>query len=560
MTTTTSTILEAHTSCPCGASSDAFTVYSDGHGFCFSCDKHYKQEELGELDDTSDYVETVGSESGRSDLRYPLPDRFSAIIDRAISADGCRRFRLGLGERMGDVIHVYPYYRQGRHVANKLRTKDKRFFWDGDPEGVELFGQSVFPPGSAKAVTLVEGELDAVSAYELMGSRFPVVSVTSASNALRDCRVNYEYLDSFPEIVICFDKDDAKIQPNGDKRYPGQEAAKKVASLFKPGKVRIVTLQKFKDPNDYLKAGAAKEFTKEWWNAPVFMPDGLKLGRDMLEEILNRSTPESTPWPSDRMNTMTYGIRLSEVVLIKADTGVGKTQFLKEVEHYILMNPELKEKGYGIGLLHLEETNVDTALGIMSIHNDKPYHLPDTARTNEELKEAFDATINSDRFVVFDHFGSNSVDNILDRVRHMAALGCKYIFIDHLSIIVSDQSGDERKQLDEISTKLKMICMELELACVCVIHINRQGQVRSSAGPEKIANIMMSLEREKMDPDPWRRNVTKVFIEKNRFSGRTGPCEWLFYDEITGRQRSMTQEEIDVYESGSSIRDDQVPW
>ena len=53
---------------------------------------------------------------------------------------------------------------------------------------------------------------------------------------------------------------------------------------------------------------------------------------------------------------------------------------------------------------------------------------------------------------MFDHFGSNTIDNIISRVRYLAkGLDCKYIIIDHVSIIVSDQShGDERRALDEI--------------------------------------------------------------------------------------------------------------
>jgi twinkle protein len=106
----------------------------------------------------------------------------------------------------------------------------------------------------------------------------------------------------------------------------------------------------------------------------------------------------------------------------------------------------------------LEEPNYDTALGLMSIHNSKPYHLPDTERTTDELRSAFDAVINSQRVVIWDHFGSPTVSNaVLDKIRHMAALGCKYIVLDHLSIVVSDQSGDERKQLDEIATKAKTL-------------------------------------------------------------------------------------------------------
>jgi twinkle protein len=139
------------------------------------------------------------------------------------------------------------------------------------------------------------------------------------------------------------------------------------------------------------------------------------------------------------------------MVVVTAETGIGKTSVLKEIEYSLLMNPEVEGKEYGVGFHPLEEPNYDTALGLMSIHNDKPYHLPDTERTVDELRSAYDAVINTSRVVIWDHFGSNAVDAVLDKIRHMHALGCKYIVLDHLSIVVSDQSGDERKQLDEIS-------------------------------------------------------------------------------------------------------------
>jgi replicative DNA helicase len=142
----------------------------------------------------------------------------------------------------------------------------------------------------------------------------------------------------------------------------------------------------------------------------------------------------------------------------------------------------------------------------------------------------------------------------------MSVMGCKYIFIDHLSIIVSDQRGDERKQLDEISTKLKTLTMELNIAVFCVIHTNRDGQARGSAGPEKVANIHLSLHRDKKDPDPWRRNVLKIEVEKNRFSGRTGPCLWLFYNPMTGRLDLLDDDAITKYEEGLSINDSEIPF
>jgi twinkle protein len=135
----------------------------------------------------------------------------------------------------------------------------------------------------------------------------------------------------------------------------------------------------------------------------------------------------------------------------------------------------------------------------------------------------------------------------------MANLGCKYIILDHLSIVVSDQSGDERKELDEISTKLKTLCMELNISVIAVIHQNRNDQIRGSAGVEQLANMVIKLYRNKEDPDEWRRNVTKLVIQKNRFCGITGPASYLFYNPASGRLEELTDPEVRTFEAGGTL-------
>lgn len=385
-----------------------------------------------------------------------------------------------------------------------------------------------------------------------MGSRWPVVSVRNgAGGAAKDVADNFEYLNSFPTIVICFDRDEPKINPNtGQVRYPGQEAAVAVAGMFPIGKVKLLTLAEHKDPNDYLKAGDREKFNREWWAAPVFTPSGLKLGREMWDEISTPKNYKTVPYPWDGMNSQTYGIRLSELVVVTAETGVGKTSFLKE----IVYNIRKADPESSVGLMMLEEPNSDTALGLMSIEANLPLHLPDVRAnvSNEDLRKYFDQVINTDKLVLFDHFGSNNIQEILNKIRHMANLGCQYIILDHLSIVVSDQSGDERKQLDEISTKIKTLCMELNIAVIAVIHQNRQGQIRGTAGVEQLANIVIKLHRERLSEDPWRRNVTKAVVEKNRFCGRTGPAAYLHFNEYTGRLNPLDDEQIKVYNSGGN--------
>ncbi len=481
----------------------------------------------------------------------PVAEVFRPFAKRGLTQATIERYKINVGKEGADYEAKYPLVSiENEHVSNKVRFPDKRFAVEGDYSKAGLFGRQAFPAGSAKAITVTEGYDDAAAAYQLMGSKYPVVSVHSASTAESDVRRDFEYLNSFDTVVFAFDSDEA-----------GRKAVKACASIgFPLGKVKVLSLRKHKDANEYLLAKDAEAFVKEWWQAPTHKPDGLKLGSDMWSEIIERQEKFTTLYPFDGLNKLTFGIRLSELVVVTADTGVGKTSVLKHIEHKLLTDPEVIEKGYGVGFLHLEEPNGDTALGLLSIHNAQPYHLPTTERPEADLRKAYDEVLNNNRVVIWDHFGSNSVDAVLDKVRHMAALGCKYIVLDHLSIIVSDQSGDERKQLDEITTKLKTLTMELDLAVIAVIHTNRQGQIRGTAGVEQLANIVIRLERDKVDPNEWRRNVTKITVEKNRFCGYTGPASYLWYNKDTSRLVELDEAEADLYENGGFLNDDQIPF
>jgi twinkle protein len=530
-----------HEGCPECGSSDGLAIYQDNEN-CFVCSYHKNYDE-GE-DRISDKHE-VRHAADRNLTPVPQQDQI-AIKDRGISAGAVNKYKVTVNTNPESPVgHVYPYFDEnGAHVANKVRRKgEKAFFWEGDVASGTLFGQQLFPAGG-KAITIVEGECDALAGFQLTGSKYPCVSVKSASEAKRNCVDNFEYLDSFEKIVIALDNDE-----------PGQKAAGQIAQLFAPGKVHILKLEKGKDPNDYLIKGLEKDYINEWFRAPAYMPDGLRLGSDMelLDEIINYKEPECIPYPWAGLNNKLYGIRLSELTLFTADTGIGKTTFMKEIEYALLQSEDLKERGYGVGFLHLEEPKRETLLGMLSIHHNKPYHLPDTPKSEEDLRRAYKEVLDNRRVVVYDHFGSNEIDTILAKIRHMVALGCRYIVLDHLSIIVSDQSGDERKQLDEISTKLKSLTMNLQIAVVAVIHINRQGQVRGSAGPEQVSNNVIRLTRDKKEVDDWRRNVTQMDVEKCRLSGRTGPACWIFYDNETGRLVELTPDLVKKFQEGGSI-------
>ena len=535
-----------HLPCPCGKSSDAFSVYEDtGWGTCFSgnCERKSPNWSPRAMEEAG-YDPGAATPSGGREKAYipPKDGVIDTIWDRKISRETAKRYAVEVHDN-GARTDWQLYTPDNEPHAVKTRRPGHKFTVEGSIKGAGLYGRHLFPAGSAKAITVTEGYEDALASYQMQGSKFPVVSVHSSATALMDMRTDFEYLNSFETIVLCFDNDEA-----------GQKAIKKVCEglPFPMGKIKVVRLKRYKDSSDYLLHGQDAAYMKEWWQAEAYRPDGLVLGMDLWDEIIREDNYFMVDYPWKGLNAKTYGLRTSELTVIHAPPKVGKTSIIKAIEHKLLTDPVVIEKGYGIGFMHFEEPKKDLARGLLSIHNGVPYHLPDVAKPEADLRKAYEELLDNNRVVIYDHFGSNDINVVLSKVRHMAAMGCKYIVIDHLSIIVSDQSGDERKQLDEICTKLKTLTMELDLCIIAVIHENRGGEIRGTMAAQQLANIVIKLERDKLDKDPWRANVTTVTVMDNRFCGRCGVACYLYYDEDTARLSELTQEQAAAYEAGES--------
>lgn len=466
----------------------------------------------------------------------------AAITDRGITRATCDKY----GVTQSDGKHYYPYTdASGATVAYKIREVErKQFSIKGDFTAARLFGQNLFHQGG-KYVTLVEGELDALAAFQMTGSQWPVVSIRNgATAALKDAKAQYEWLNTFESIVICFDADE-----------PGKKAAKEVAELFGPKAKIVKHLSGYKDACDYLKAGAGKEFVNEWWKAESFVPDGIVDAATLWDQVSAPEQPAEAFYPWKGLNRLLYGIRQAELVTITAGSGLGKSQFLREVLYQILRTTDWK-----IGAMFLEESVRKTARSIMSVHANKMLHLPDTVVTESELKEAFDSTLGSHRVYLFDHFGSLEIENIISRIRYMVkALDCRVVFLDHISIVVSGQDvGDERKAIDNMMTKLRTLVQELGITLFCVSHLRRPvgnaghedgqavslSQLRGSGAIAQLSDAVITLERNSMAEDEEERHTTRVAVAKNRFNGYTGPACHLRFDTESGRMLEVEEQPL----------------
>ena len=523
-----------HLPCPLCNSSDAVSVNSDNSAYCFSCREYIKEYNMEQEPTIINREHETKPISNQSD--------FAEIIDRNIKIDTCKKYSVSVKiDSMGNITnHYYPYHdKQGAKIATKTRfTKLKEFTIQGNTKQSGLFGEHLF--NRNKFIIITEGELDCLSAYQMFKTdkyETPVVSIKNGiTSAVKDIKNSLEWLENnFDNVVINFDNDEQGI-----------DGALKVAELFSPGKCKIMYLPKeFKDASDCLTKNKIQVYVKTFWDAKVFAPDGIINANILFDEIAKPTIQSFVQYPFEGINKITYGIRPSELVTFTAGSGLGKTQVMREIVHHMI-----KSTQDNIGLLMLEETPVITSKGLMSIEANQRLHLPDVHVAKEELKTYFDKTVGTGRVYMFDHFGSNSIDNIISRVRFLAkGLDCKYIIIDHVSIIVSDQShGDERRALDEIMTRLRTLVQETGVAMMVVSHLRRPdgkgheegaatslSQLRGSASIGQLSDMVIGLERDAQNDDPEIRNTTKVRVLKNRFAGLTGPCCNLQYNQDTGR-------------------------
>lgn len=514
----------------CG-SSDAKGVYSDGHTYCFSCE-HYTHGDNAPVEQPKQTAKVTFK---------PVIGEHKALPKRHLTIDTSKFWDYQVGSLSGQPVQIANYRdSMGNLVGQKLRFANKDFTFLGDNKKAGLFGQHLWRDGG-KMVIITEGEIDAMSLSQCLDHRYPVVSVsTGAQGAKRDIQRNLDWLEKFDSVVFMFDNDEH-----------GKKAAQECSFILSPGKAKIAKLP-LKDANEMLVEGRVKELLNAQWDAKPFRPDGIVSGDELWELVSSDDVVESVPYPYHCLNEKTHGIRKGEIVTVTAGSGIGKSALTREIAYNLI------KQGHTIGYIALEESVKRTALGLMGLELNQPIHLSTEGVTKDDLRNAYSSTLGNGRVYLYDHWGSTDSDNLLQRIRYLVrGCGCDYIFLDHLSIVVSGMDGgDERRLIDNTMTKLRTLTEEVQCGMILVSHLKRPegkgheegavtslAQLRGSAAIAQLSDMVIGLERNQQDLD--NPNLTTVRILKNRWTGETGIACHLTYSKETGRMTETIFQEED---------------
>lgn len=515
-------------------SGDNLTRFADGGATCFrqGCGYYETKNSRG-------HIKPVTTKQNK-----PLvTGEISGLPHRSIPEKICHKYNYQTIRKNGVAWEVACYYNSDKQlIAQKLKNPDtKEFFWTGNVSAVgnTLYGSQLISQGGPMLV-VTEGELDAMAVCSAFDGKYPAVSIPNgAQSAAKVFQQNIDLLNSFEKVIIYFDNDDQGI-----------EAAKAAAEVLNPGKAYFATLSDFKDANEALMAGKGVDITKAVYQAREFRPDGIVHIKDVaLEATLGDIN--IFDFPFECMTQASYGLMGGEVVVMASGSGMGKSTVVREMIYNNLCN------NVTVGALMLEESNVKTKQDIGSIHVEQPIHLALTAREVNRMRENrglnpidFGHTTEIDPEViaraqafladknlyVYDHWGSVAIDVLLKRLNYMAyACGCEVIYIDHLSIIVSGQEGnDERRDLDRLMAELKAFAQRTGVAIVAICHLKKSnstpheegGQVslndfRGSGALYQYADKCFGFERNQQSKDD-DSNIMRIRMLKNRFAGTTG--------------------------------------
>ena len=519
--------------CPfvdCG-SRDAFTYNTEKMvGKCFSCDSGYPSKAGREVFDWAyeDYPTSHMNSGERNTMTITqnVWTRTGTNLTE-VSAAGYRGVTPATMKLYGvksvvdrqsaeSVGHAYPYPSGGF----KVRKYPKDFFVDNFKSD-ELFGMDKFNGGSSKVVVVTEGELDAMSGYQMTGSKYPFVSLPSAtpSRKLWQNEKVMKFLKSFDKILMSVDSDG---KSNG--------IVNKLSILF-PNKVYVVPHDKYKDANEFLEAGASAAYNSAFFNAKKYVPENVFNTTEQFLKIVNEDEDSSyLPTYIQGFDDLALGLMRGHFTVFSAPEGIGKTEFMRKLEHTMLRSyPEVP-----IAICHMEETKKRSILGLVSYWVNKNVTRTDLIDDKQEVDTAIKEMSERENLFQFSLGVDEDPMSILDRIRYFAeGCGCQYIFFEPIQDLAYSRQTDQSTEawLSELSTKLARLASELNVGIVTIAHENDDGQIRDCRMIGKRASVVVRLKRDKMHEDEDERNTTELLLVKNRPAGATGCAGWLKFDE-----------------------------
>ena len=275
--------------------------------------------------------------------------------------------------------------------------------------------------------------------------------------------------------------------------------------------------------------------------------------RDVLGSVYNNlhelsTNPDAahgTPTGFSGLDRVLVGMGNSDLILIGARPGMGKTSFALNIATNVAQSAKKK-----VCVFSLEMSAEQLVSRILSSEALVDSHELRSGKLSgdswEKIADASSRLASCD--ILIDDTSGITVTEMKAKLRRVDELGL--VIIDYLQLMQSDRRNDNRVQeVAEISRALKIMAKELSVPIICCAQLSRGPESRTDKKPmlsdlrdsgaiEQDADVVMFLYRNeyyKTDATPGDNNaanIAEVIIAKNRH-GSTGTVKMGWIGQYT---------------------------
>ena len=263
--------------------------------------------------------------------------------------------------------------------------------------------------------------------------------------------------------------------------------------------------------------------------------------RDVLRNVLedlhtlaeSDGAMQGTPTGFSGLDRILVGLGDTDLVLVGARPGMGKTSFTLNIASNVAMS---SKKAVCIFSLEMSAEQLVSRM-ISSEAMVNSHNLRSGQLSPEDWKKIADTAMRlSNTNILIDDTSGMTVTAMKSKLRRVENLGL--VAIDYLQLMESERHSDSRAlEVGEISRGLKLMAKDLRVPIICCAQLNRGAEGRTDKRPqlsdlrdsgsiEQDADVVMFLYRDEYyktdrSAEDKEGNVAEVIIQKNRH-GSTG--------------------------------------